>query len=105
MPWTTEILSVHSNFASWLIVVPAVVSHPLRCYEPDPVSLNYKLVANVGRLNQGFIIILCRAFYNLYLHPLRKYPGPKLWAVSRLPFTHAWLSGSAHKRIQKLHRQ
>ncbi|OCK76820.1 isotrichodermin C-15 hydroxylase [Lepidopterella palustris CBS 459.81] len=25
-------------------------------------------------------------FYNLYLHPLSKYPGPKLWAMSRMPY-------------------
>lgn len=63
------------------------------------------LVADVGILVQAFGITLCRIIYNLFLHPLRKYPGPKLYAISRLPLTYAWLSGSAHKRIQKLHRQ
>ncbi|KAM5352896.1 hypothetical protein ACJ41O_005618 [Fusarium nematophilum] len=48
---------------------------------------------------------LCTVVYNLFLHPLRKYPGPKLWAISRLPFSYTWLSGSAHKKIFELHRQ
>ncbi|KAH7142783.1 cytochrome P450 [Dactylonectria estremocensis] len=43
--------------------------------------------------------------YNLFLHPLSKYPGPRLWAVSRLPYSIAWLSGSGHKRIYELHQE
>ena len=42
-------------------------------------------------------------FYNLYLHPLRKYPGPKLWAISKIPYARAYLSGQSHKKILDLH--
>lgn len=43
------------------------------------------------------------AVYNLYLNPLRKYPGPKLWAISQIPFSLAWTSGQMHKKILELH--
>ncbi|KAF9891541.1 hypothetical protein FE257_004008 [Aspergillus nanangensis] len=45
------------------------------------------------------------AFYNFFLHPLRKYPGPKLWAISRIPYSFAYTSGKAHKKILELHQQ
>ncbi|KAK1963103.1 cytochrome P450 [Colletotrichum sublineola] len=43
--------------------------------------------------------------YNVYFHPLRKYPGPKLWAASRIPYARHALSGMMHYKILELHRQ
>ncbi|KAH7006917.1 cytochrome P450 [Ilyonectria destructans] len=55
------------------------------------------------------IQVVCYFFgsitYNLFLHPLRKYPGPKLWAMSRIPYSYNYMSGSAHKKIFELHQQ
>lgn len=46
-----------------------------------------------------------KAIYNLYLHPLRKFPGPKLWAASATPSALSVLGGKAHEKILSLHNQ
>lgn len=43
------------------------------------------------------------AVYSLYFHPLSKYPGPKLYAISRLPREYANLSGTLHYKVKALH--
>jgi cytochrome P450 len=47
---------------------------------------------------------LCRIYYNLYLHPLAKIPGPKLYAISWFP--RLWrqhIRGSHYKDLVDLH--
>ncbi|KAF9870881.1 hypothetical protein CkaCkLH20_11553 [Colletotrichum karsti] len=46
-----------------------------------------------------------RAIYNVYFHPLSQYPGPRLWAISRLPWNLVNLKGSLAFRIQELHEK
>lgn len=41
--------------------------------------------------------------YSLYFHPLRKYPGPRHLAASRLPITNASLRGTYVPWLQALH--
>ncbi|OJJ66144.1 hypothetical protein ASPBRDRAFT_666479 [Aspergillus brasiliensis CBS 101740] len=41
--------------------------------------------------------------YNLFRHPLRKYPGPWWLAASRLPYSFFILRGIATKRTRELH--
>ncbi|KAK4235694.1 cytochrome P450, partial [Achaetomium macrosporum] len=48
--------------------------------------------------------LLCTAVYNVFFHPLRSYPGPKLWAMARIPYTRGYLSGNLHRRILELHK-
>ncbi|KAH8885916.1 cytochrome P450 [Thozetella sp. PMI_491] len=55
-------------------------------------------------LGLGLVYLLCIAFYNAFFHPLRGFPGPKLWAVTRLPYTHMYLSGDAPRRVLELHK-
>ena len=43
--------------------------------------------------------------YNLFLSPLSKVPGPKLWAITQFPYSRLLVSGQGHKRMQKLHEK
>lgn len=41
----------------------------------------------------------------MFFHPLRKFPGPKTWAWSRIPYTVSVLGGKPHEKLLKLHDQ
>ena len=43
--------------------------------------------------------------YNVYLHPLSTFPGPSLWAATRLPLIHQNVRGTSIFRIRQLHEQ
>lgn len=43
--------------------------------------------------------------YALYLHPLREYPGPRLSAITRIPYWIACLRGNQVRYMAKLHQQ
>ncbi|KAK3309846.1 putative cytochrome P450 [Chaetomium strumarium] len=45
------------------------------------------------------------AAYNLFLHPLRRYPGPRHWAATRLFLTASTLRGRAVHEINAMHRR
>lgn len=44
-------------------------------------------------------------FYNLFLHPLRSYPGPRLYAASIIPITILRLQGKILPTIQAAHKK
>jgi hypothetical protein len=46
---------------------------------------------------------LSTAIYLLYFHPLHTYRGPKLWIISRIPFTYYKLTGQLPFAIKKVH--
>ncbi|KAL8794970.1 MAG: hypothetical protein Q9195_002552 [Heterodermia aff. obscurata] len=58
-----------------------------------------------GALSALLLYPLCQAVINLYFHPLSKFPGPKLWAASRLPFIYALLTGQLTRREREFHEQ
>ncbi|KAK1641338.1 cytochrome P450 [Colletotrichum phormii] len=45
------------------------------------------------------------AAYQLYLNPLRKFPGPKLWSISSVPYVREFIAGTCHLKILKLHQR
>ncbi|KAI0385889.1 cytochrome P450 ClCP1 [Hypomontagnella monticulosa] len=68
---------------------------PLRVTSPlDLALIGCALVA---------AIIVGQAFYNLFLHPLRSYPGPLLWRVTPLPRVARLLGGDLPLYMTKLH--
>jgi cytochrome P450 len=44
-----------------------------------------------------------KAVYNVFFHPLRRYPGPLSHKISRIPFLRASVGGTLFKKIQNLH--
>ena len=49
--------------------------------------------------------LIAVATYNLYFHPLSKYPGPKTWAISRIPYALSLASGDLHTSVRQIHDQ
>ncbi|KXH53894.1 cytochrome P-450 [Colletotrichum salicis] len=49
--------------------------------------------------------VVSRTIYNVYFHPLSRYPGPRLWAASRLPWNTVNLQGNLAWKIRELHEK
>jgi cytochrome P450 len=58
----------------------------------------FSLVLAIGYL-------LFDVVYNLFFNPLRRFPGPKLWAISNIPYTRMFLSGKGHYKMRQLHQE
>ncbi|KAK3063569.1 hypothetical protein LTS18_014472 [Coniosporium uncinatum] len=56
-------------------------------------------------LPQTIIYILLNALYNTFLHPLRRYPGPRLWSTTAIPYTLANIKGELPFRVLAFHRK
>ncbi|KAI0023554.1 cytochrome P450 [Xylariomycetidae sp. FL0641] len=53
----------------------------------------------------GLLYIAGSALYSITFHPLAKYPGPKLCAITRIPFWIKYTKGKDVYWLQKLHNQ
>ena len=51
------------------------------------------------------LYILATIVFNLCFHPLRKIPGPKIFAASRLPYVYSALSGRLAVDLKTFHEQ
>lgn len=47
--------------------------------------------------------VIASTLYNLILHPLAGVPGPKLCAISRFPYWHAYFQGTDVSWLHQLH--
>jgi cytochrome P450 len=56
-------------------------------------------------MSQAIAGVVGRLLYRLFLHPLSNYPGPKLAAVSNLPYVSWVMTGNLHSRLRELHDQ
>ncbi|KAK1955641.1 cytochrome P450 [Colletotrichum sublineola] len=49
------------------------------------------------------LLVVFKATYNLFFHPLRSYPGPLLWRASRLPYIIRYTQGQIPYDLKRLH--
>lgn len=56
----------------------------------------------LAALGLGFTYFVGTVIYNLFFHPLRHFPGPKLNAISKIPFTISQLSGDYPRHLEEL---
>ncbi|PTB77119.1 cytochrome P450 [Trichoderma longibrachiatum ATCC 18648] len=73
--------------------------------QPIPVSsiIRSATLLPFFAITLGLAYVLYVAIYNLFFHPLSRYPGPWLWAISDVPYSLVSVSGNAHKRMLQIH--
>lgn len=74
-------------------------------YLPDKAILCTNGLSQALTRPQRILYYLSFTIYNLLLNPLRQYPGPRLWAISRLPWTYYSLRGQFVWKILELHQR
>ncbi|KAH8422605.1 cytochrome P450 [Aspergillus melleus] len=52
-----------------------------------------------------FLTTILRVLYNIFLHPLARYPGPISWTSTSIPSQIALLKGTTHLHSARLHRK
>lgn len=57
------------------------------------------------KTDTGKQYVALRVLHNIFLHPLRRYPGPTLWAATRLTWVVALQRGHLHQDLLRLHDQ
>ncbi|POS72645.1 cytochrome P450 [Diaporthe helianthi] len=60
----------------------------------------------LGLLVGAYVVFLiCSAIYSLYFHALAQFPGPALWAVSRIPWAYHTIKGDLWQVLHNFHEQ
>lgn len=70
-----------------------------------PYGMSSWLTVITDSYLKSFVHFLYAVLYQLFFNPLRKFPGPKLWAVSIMPYVRMHLQGQSHQRILELHQK
>ncbi|KAJ5156583.1 hypothetical protein N7492_009386 [Penicillium capsulatum] len=88
-------LGITSNFPGWIGLAAVLTSfHP----HVRPALIG----SGMGQVSLGF---LASCLYELRWSPLSRFPGPKLWAVSRIPSQLSVVLGRNHLDIKDLHQR
>ncbi|KAI1781041.1 putative cytochrome P450 [Hypoxylon cercidicola] len=71
----------------------------------DKLDIGTSAVTKYATLVVGLIVVynVSRLIYNLYFHPLHKFPGPKLYGASPIPWAIRHATGSQAFFTQQLH--
>ncbi|KAM3067383.1 hypothetical protein ACMFMG_005260 [Clarireedia jacksonii] len=81
----------------------------LGTYDPLDACARHGLIGVILRVLVGIIslsflyFLLLLPLYNVFLHPLRHMPGPKLWAATQLFYSRSVVKGLVHKDLLELH--
>jgi len=59
----------------------------------------------LSRTKQSILYLFAVIIYNIYFHPLAKFPGPKSYAATRIPYFQALLGGQIGQAIKDLHQK
>ncbi|KAI7911434.1 hypothetical protein M9X92_010530 [Pyricularia oryzae] len=65
-------------------------------------TLLFSLVG-FGIVSYVVYLAVVRPIYNVFFHPLSKYPGPKSWAASRIPYVLSSTGGHLQYKLLELH--
>lgn len=96
---------------SYAVLTPASIALGLLC------SVGQGLFAAMAPpkhfyvcIRSNFLLQVCLywiiwTIYSLFFHPLSAYPGPKIWALSRLPWILTSLRGDIAWKIRDFHEQ
>jgi len=87
-------------------VVHLFPSYSLGFQYPKPrIPFSISSFRPANSLCQIVTTVLATAVYRVTLHPLANIPGPRLWAITRLPYFYNLAIGCLHFRIHELHEQ
>ncbi|KAK3317434.1 cytochrome p450 monooxygenase [Cercophora scortea] len=64
----------------------------------------YAVLASLAAL-LGTVYFASRIIYNIYFHPLSKYPGPLLHRATRLAYVYHLISGKLPLAVYRIHRE
>ncbi|KAM7212103.1 putative sterigmatocystin biosynthesis P450 monooxygenase stcF [Rhypophila decipiens] len=71
------------------------------------MSYQYQTMTNTHLVGAcAGVYILYRvlwSIYSIFFHPLSKFPGPKVWAVSRIPWAHHVIKGDLWQVLDRFH--
>ncbi|KAF2102014.1 isotrichodermin C-15 hydroxylase [Rhizodiscina lignyota] len=67
--------------------------------------MNSLIVLGIASILLPIIYNVGRAFYNVYLHPLSKFPGPKFMAASRIPYAWHLYHGTLNATVHEAHKK
>ncbi|KAI1381279.1 cytochrome P450 [Hypoxylon crocopeplum] len=70
-------------------------------WNEQPQALATLLLAMGAILVAYFVVVI--SVDNVFFHPLRKYPGPKLWAATQFPWLRTFIAGDMPKKTLEMH--